>query len=386
MKRVINIEDARERAYKQLPKFIFDFLDGGAEDEVTLHDNRRSFSTIKFNPRVLVDVSERDMSTTILGEPVKLPLMLAPAGGARLLCRDGEIAAARAAGHEGTIFSLSTASNFNIEEVSEAAPGPLWFQLYSLGSREDTASLVERAQKAGYKALCVCVDFTAPGKRERDLRNRASLPPQLTWNKALHILRRPLWLRHYLFGPPISLGNLEGLSSYRGLSRKEVLMSHKKKVPTSTALRWEDLKWIREMWTGPLVIKGIMNADDAKRVLDYGVNGIVVSNHGGRQLDGSPSSIEVLPEVVASVAGHAEVFIDSGIRRGTDVVKAIALGAQACLIGRPYLFGLAIGGETGVIQVLKILRDEIDRTMALIGCRKLADLNHTAIRLRQAGY
>ena len=384
MKTIINIEDARRIAYRRLPKFVFDFVDGGAEDEVTLQANRRAFSEIKFNPRVLVDVSERDISTIVLGEPVKLPVLLAPAGGIRLIRREGELAAAGAAGCEGTIFALSTASNYNIEEVAAVATGPLWFQLYPLGNREDTASLVKRAQQAGYKALCICVDVAVPGKRERDLRNKATIPPQVSWNKALQIVRRPLWLRHYLFGPRISLGNLEDLESFRGMPHKAVLMSMKNMGLANAALNWDDLTWLRELWTGPLVVKGIMNAEDARRALNHGVNGIVVSNHGGRQLDGQPTTIEVLPEVVAAVAGHAEVFIDSGIRRGTDVVKAIALGARACLIGRPYLFGMAMGGEAGVIQVLQILRNEIDRTMALLGCRSLTDLNHTALRLRRA--
>jgi len=386
MKTIFNMGDARRMAYKRLPKFAFEFVDGGAEDEVTLQANQRAFSEITFSPRVLIGVAERDISTTVLGEPVKLPVLLGPAGGSRLLHREGELVAARAAGHEGTIFVLSTGSNYTIEEVAAVATGPLWFQLYPTGTREDTASLVERAQKAGYKVLCLCVDVASHGKRERDLRNKTAIPPRVSWNKVMQVARRPSWLPIYLFGPPFFLRNYEDLEFFRGMSRKAIFTYFKEKGVSHAGLNWDDLAWLRELWSGPLIVKGIMTAEDAKRSLDYGVNGIIVSNHGGRQLDGLPPTIEVLPEVVAAVAGKAEVFIDGGIRRGTDVIKAIALGAQACLIARPYLYGMAIGGDDGVIQILRILSDEIDRAMALLGCRTLAEVDPSIVRLRQASH
>jgi isopentenyl diphosphate isomerase/L-lactate dehydrogenase-like FMN-dependent dehydrogenase len=235
--------------------------------------------------------------------------------------------------------------------------------------------LLERAHDSGYKALCVSVDVPAPGKRERDIANKVYIPPQVTWNKIMNILIRPFWLKEYLLGPQLTRGNMVGLASFYGMSRKQILASIKDTGPANPSLTWDDLAWMRKIWKGPMVIKGILNADDARRAIDYGINGIIVSNHGGRQLDGQPATIEVLPEIIASVDDRAEVFIDSGIRRGTDVVKAIAMGARACFVGRPYLFSLAIGGEEGVLRMLEVLKDEIDRTLALLGCRSLSDLN-----------
>ena len=380
---IVNTDDVRRMAHRRLPKFVFDFVDGGAEDEVTLRANRRAYEDITFRSRVLVDVSQRDMGTTVLGEPVKLPVLLAPAGSQTLLRSEGELASARAAGREGTIFALSTASGYTIEEVAAVATGPLWFQLYPLGMQKDTASLVERARNAGYKALCVTVDVPTVGKREREIRNKVSLPPRVTFNKLSDLVRRPLWLSDFAFGPRFMLKNLEDIESLRGKPARAV-WEYWGKARANRVFTWEDMAWLRRLWSGPLVIKGIMTAEDAQRALDHGVNGIVVSNHGGRQLDGLSATIEVLPEIVAAVAGRAEVFIDGGIRRGADVVKAIALGARACLIGRPYLFGLAMGGEAGVRQVIQMLQSEIDRTMTFLGCRTLAEVDHTAVRWRQA--
>lgn len=376
MKKIINLEYARRIASRRLPKFIFDFVDGAADDEITARRNRSAFNNIRLNHRVLVDVTNRDTSTTVLGESVDLPVLLAPAGAAaRLICREGEIAVAKAAGRGGTIYALASESNFSLEKVASVATGPLWFQLYPCAIREDTLKLLERAHDSGYKALCISVDVPAPGKRERDIANKVDVPPQVTWNKLMNILFRPFWLKEYLLGPQLTRGNMVDLASFYGMSRKQLLASIKETGPANPSLTWDDLAWMRDIWRGPIVIKGVLNADDARRAIDYGVNGIIVSNHGGRQLDGQPATIEVLPEIIASVNGRAEVFIDSGIRRGTDVIKAIAMGARACLIGRPYLFSLAVGGEEGILQMLQVLKDEIDRTLALLGCRSLSDLN-----------
>ena len=380
MRNIVNLEDVRQMAHRRLPRFVFDFVDGGAEDEVTLRANRRAFEQITFRSRVLVGVSERDMSTTVLGVPVKMPVLLSPAGAHRLMCREGELAAARAAGREGTVFALSTASSYSIEEVAAVATEPLWFQLYTLRNPEATKALVERAQKAGYKALCITVDTAVRGNRERDLRNKVNLPPRVTWNKLPDLMWRPLWVRDFLLKPQFVPKNFIDMEPVRGKPFKAVWEYLDKGFIDNQAFNWDDLAGLRKLWHGPLIVKGVMAAEDAKRALDYGVNGIVVSNHGGRQLDGLPATVEVLPEIAKAVAGNAEVFIDGGIRRGADVVKAIALGARACLIGRPYMFGLAMGGEAGVTQVLQILRSEIDRTLALLGCRKLADVNHTTVR------
>lgn len=384
MSTIVNLENVRQAAQRRLPRFVFDFVDGGAEDEVTLRANRRAFEDITFRSRVLVGVSERDTSTMVFGVPVKMPVLLSPAGSHRLMCRDGELAAARAAGREGTIFALSTASSYSIEEVAAAATGPLWFQLYTSPIPEVIKMLVERAQKAGYKALCITVDTAVRGNRERDLRNKVTLPPRVTWNKLPDLMRRPLWVRDFLSGPPFVAKNFVDMEPVRGKPVRAVWEYMDKGIIDSKAFSWNNLAELRKLWQGPLIVKGIMSAEDAKRAIDYGVNGIVVSNHGGRQLDGLPATIEVLPEIVKAVDGHAEVFIDGGIRRGADVVKAIALGARACMIGRPYMFGLAMGGEAGVCRVLQILRSEIDRAMALLGCRSLVEVDHTIVRTQNS--
>ncbi|MFC2059303.1 alpha-hydroxy acid oxidase [Chloroflexota bacterium] len=380
MRNFINIDDLWKSARKRLPRFVFDCIDGAAEDEITLERNRKSFEKVTLRPRVLVDVSKRNTSTTILGEPVTLPVLLAPIGLTRLASRNGEMAIARAAGREGTIFVLSTASSYSIEEVSSVATKPLWFQLYPCRSREVNTMLVQRAQNAGYHALCLTVDVQTFGKRERDLRNDITLPPRITLKKTLEVLRHPQWLYDYVFGPQLTLKNFVDLKSTSGMSAKALLdyAQHEIDNPSTS---WEDLAWLRDLWKGPLVVKGIMTVEAALKALDYGVDGIVVSNHGGRQLDSQPATITVLPQIVDAVGNRAEIFIDGGIRRGTDVIKAIALGARACLIGRPYIFGLAARGEAGVAQVLQIFRDEIDRTLALIGCRSLAEVDRSTVSL-----
>lgn len=379
MKRIVNIEDARRLARRRLPRMIFEFVDGAAEDERTLRANRRAFDEVTFCPRVLVDVSQRHQNTTVLGTEVKLPVFLAPIGLTRLVSREGELAAARAASKAGTVFVLSTASSFTIEEVAAVATGPLWFQLYLSQDREISRSLVERAYKAGYHALCLAVDMPVSGKRERDLRSGMTVPPRIRFRNLLDCSWRLLWLKDFLFGKRVTLRNFLGQSEGDSASSLATFVNRKVLSPAAT---WDDLEWLRSTWKGPLVVKGILSVEDAQRAADRGADGIVVSNHGGRQLDGAPGTLEVLPEIADAVGHRIEVLLDGGVQRGADVVKAVALGARACLVGRPYLWGLTVGGEAGIAHVLELFGDEIDRTLALIGRPKLSEVDRSAVRIR----
>jgi isopentenyl diphosphate isomerase/L-lactate dehydrogenase-like FMN-dependent dehydrogenase len=375
-----SINDARRIAKKRLPKMFFDLVEGGADDELTARANEDDYQKIKFNPRVLVDVAERDLTTTVLGEKVDLPVMLAPTGLSRLMHpRDGELAIARGAEKTGTPFVVSTAASYTLEEIAKAGSGPKWFQLYMWRDRGVTESLIDRAWAAGYRVLCPAVDVPIIGNRERDVRNGLKLPPKITLGNILDTARRTAWAWDYLttLNRPITMSNFAGIAAGDDAVSVGTYINRELINPSSN---WDDIAWFRKRWQGPMLVKGIMSAEDAIRAIDVGAQGIVVSNHGGRQLDGLPSTIEVLPEVVAAVDGRIEVHVDGGIRRGSDVVKAIALGAQACWIGRPYVWGLTVGGAAGVAQVIEILRSEIDRTLALLGCAKLSDLDRSFLR------
>ena len=376
--KAINIEDLRKAARRRLPRAVFDFVDGGAEDEVTLRRNRTAFERLAFQPRVLVDVSKRDQSATVLGQRLETPVIIAPTGLAGACWPRGEILAARAAASLGTIFTLSTHASCSIEQVAQAAPGPLWFQLYVWQDRDLTRSFIERARAAGYRALVLTVDVPLISLRERDIRNGFTVPPRITVRNALDTLRRVGWLWRFARAPRLTLANLVG---YAGSPRRDVWtlagISHRQVDPT---VNWKDLAWFRSLWSGPLLLKGVLSVADARMAVDHGMDGIVVSNHGGRQLDGAPASIEVLPEIVDAVGGRTEVLMDSGIRRGADVVKALALGARAVLVGRPYLYGLATNGQAGVEQALGILKAEIDRALGLVGVPRVADLDRSILR------
>jgi isopentenyl diphosphate isomerase/L-lactate dehydrogenase-like FMN-dependent dehydrogenase len=375
----ISIDDLRERARRRLPRAVFDYIDGGAEDELTLRRNREGFERITFRPRVLVDVSAIDQSTTVLGQRLETPIILAPTGLSGMAAPRGELLAARAAVRAGTVYTLSTMSATSIEEVARKVPGPHWFQLYVWRDRDLTRSLVERAAKAGYRAMVLTVDVPVFGQRERDVRNGATIPPRVTVRNALDSARKIGWLLRMARNPRIDFVNVRGSSGDTHgafLSLGRFITSQ---FDPSTS--WKDLEWFRTIWPGPLLLKGIMSAEDARLAVEHGVDAIVVSNHGGRQLDGLPGAIEVLPEVVEAVRGRAEVIFDGGIRRGSDAVKAIALGARACMIGRAYLYGMGAAGQSGVERAIGILRAEIDRVLALIGRPTLADLDASAVRL-----
>ena len=377
---IVNIGDLRRAARRRLPRAVFDYIDGGAEDEWTLRANSADFARYAFRPRTLVDVSERDLSTTVLGQSIALPVIMAPTGLTGLFARNGEVAAARAAAARGTIYTLSTMSVLSIEDVAQAAPGPLWFQLYVWRDREITRSLVQRARAAGYRALVLTVDTAVLGQRERDVRNGFTIPPRVTVSNVLDTLQRVGWIGDMLGGPKITFGNFANTGA---LGSDAVSLASFTTQQFDPSLTWKDLDWFRSLWDGPLAVKGILTAEDARLAVEHGVEAIVVSNHGGRQLDFVPSPIEVLPEIVEAVGGRAEVILDGGIRRGSDVVKALALGARACMVGRPFLWGLAAGGQAGAEQALGILRDELDRCLALIGCPRATDLDRTYLRPRQ---
>jgi L-lactate dehydrogenase (cytochrome) len=376
--RALTIDDLRRLARRRLPRAVFDFVEGGAGDERTVARNRAAFERLLFRPRALVDVSKRDQATVVLGERVATPVIVSPTGMAGLCWPKGEVAAARAAQDAGTIYTLSTHSSCSIEEVAAGAPGPLWFQLYVWQNRDLTRSFVERARVAGYRALVLTVDVPIISRRERDIRNGFTIPPRITVRNALDTLRRVGWMRRVLFGPRLTLANLVGAP---GAPRTDIVTLGgvaNRQVDPSVA--WADLAWFRSLWQGPLVLKGVLTAADARRAVDHGVDGLIVSNHGGRQLDGTPASIEALPEIADAVGDRIEVLLDGGVRRGADVVRALALGARAVMVGRPYLYGLAAGGSAGVRRALDILAGEVDHTLALVGVPRSGDVDRTVVR------
>lgn len=356
----INLLDYEELARERMDRVAYDYYAGGSGDEQTLARNRRDFRRILLRPRVLVGVERIDPSTSVLGTPVSFPVLLAPTALNRLAHPEGERGAARAAGAAGTVMVASTLASSTLEEIAEAATGPLWFQLYVYKDRALSRDLVVRAEAAGYRALVLTVDTPQLGRREKDVRNRFSLPPGIGLrNFEAAGLER---------ADAVATGRESGLASY----------AHQQFDPS---FRWEDLGWLRSISRLPLAIKGILTAEDARRAVEAGVDAIVVSNHGGRQLDGVPSSIRALPEVAEAAGGALEVLMDGGIRRGTDVLKALGMGARAVMIGRPYLWGLAVGGEDGVRHVLQLLRSELELAMALSGRPDAASWDRSLVML-----
>jgi L-lactate dehydrogenase (cytochrome) len=369
---VLNIADLRRLAARRLPRVVFDYIDGGADDEVTLRANGRVYDEVTLRPRGAVAIAECDLGTTVLGTRLALPFILAPVGSTRLFWPHGEVAAARAAASAGTAYALSTLTGSSIEEVREASRGPLWYQLYLVGGRDVASKAIARARAAGYSALLVTIDTAVAGLRERDLRNgiKELLGGSLLQKArfSTQFLLRPQWLYAFLMDG--------GLMRFPNVVLADGPMRFVDVGPVleRSVVSWDDLGWIREAWGGPIVVKGVMTAEDARRAIDAGVEGIVVSNHGGRQLDGVPATLRVLPEIVAAVDGRLEVLMDGGIRRGSDVVKALCLGAKAVLVGRAYAYGLAAGGERGVTRAIDFLRSEVIRTLKLLGCAATADL------------
>jgi isopentenyl diphosphate isomerase/L-lactate dehydrogenase-like FMN-dependent dehydrogenase len=376
--RVVNIADLRQIAQRRVPKAVFDYLDGGAEGEVTLRENCRAFEAITFRPRHGVAVKECDLRTKVLGAEIAFPAMLAPVGYSRLMHPGGEIAAARAAGEAGTGYILSTISGHKMEDVKAGTKGFAWYQLYLVGGREVAEGAIERARKAGFSALVITIDTPVAGMRERDPRNgmselmTGSIFAKLPFLPELCI--HPGWLTSFLLDGGVPKLENVVVPGQGGMPMTDVGTALRRSVVT-----WEDLRWIRQSWTGPIVIKGVLTGDDARRAVDEGAAAISVSNHGGRQLDGVPASIRALPEVVAAVNGQVEVLMDGGVRRGTDIVKAVCLGARAVLIGRAYAYGLAAAGNAGVTRALEILREDVERTLMLLGCASVAQLDSSYV-------
>ncbi len=372
-----SIADLRQAAIRRLPPVIFDYLEGTAEDEVTGRWNREAFDRYEFVPRVLRDVASIDLSTSFQGQAIDLPIVSAPTGMSRMFHHDGERAVVRATHAEGSAYTLSTVSTCSIEEVAAESDGPLFFQLYAWHDMEMVNDLIQRSRKANYDGLMLAVDLAALGKRERDLRNGHGRQGTLRRRTALSALSRPAWLYHFLTGPKWRMANLVEHLPHGAETIKVAETINRQFSPS---VDWDDAKEIMHQWGGKFMLKGIQCAEDAVLAAEMGASGIILSNHGGRQLDGAPSALDILPEVVAAVGPDTEVIVDGGIQRGSDVIKAVALGAKAVLIGRAYLYGLAAGGEAGVTRTFDILRDEMTRVMQLIGCTSIRDLDDSYVR------
>jgi L-lactate dehydrogenase (cytochrome) len=374
----VNINDLRRLARQRLPRVVFDYLDGGAEQEISLRENCRAFEDITFRPHQALSVEQCDLATRVVGSEIPIPVVLAPIGYTRLIHADGELAVARAANSLGIPYTVATFAGYKLEEVRRASTGPLWYQLYLIGGRDIAEAAIERARRAGYSALVITVDTAVAGLRERDIRNGmtqllsgsffAKLPflPQF--------LRTPQWLASFFLD-----GGLPKLQNVVVPGKGPMPLVDVSSGLKSAAVTWKDFRWIRDLWSGPIIVKGIIIGDDARRAIDEGAAAVVVSNHGGRQLDGAPASIQALPEIVSAVGNSADVLMDGGIRRGSDVIKALCLGAKAVLIGRAYAYGLAAGGEAGVSRALQILIEDMERTIRLLGSRSIRELDTSLI-------
>ncbi len=378
--RVVSIEDMRPLARRRLPKAVFDYLDGGAEGEVTLRENCRAFQEISFRPRHAVTFPACDLRTRVLGFELSVPFLLAPVGYSRLMNPVGEVAAARAAGLAGTAYILSTISGHRLEDVKAGSSGPVFYQLYLMGGRAAAEDVIRRAKAAGFSALVLTIDTPVAGMRERDYRNgMKELISGGLWQKLPflpQVLERPGWLLSFLRD-----GGIRPLPNVVIPGKGPMPLVDINAALASAAVTWADLRWIRELWRGPIVVKGVLTGDDARRAVDEGAAAISVSNHGGRQLDCLSAPLRALPEVVAAVKGQVEVWMDGGIRRGTDVVKALCLGARAVLCGRAYAYGLAAAGEAGVTRAIEILRVDLERTLHLLGCPSLSKLDRSYVNV-----
>ncbi|QUQ66667.1 alpha-hydroxy acid oxidase [Kutzneria sp. CA-103260] len=370
VKRAHTLHDLRAAARKRVPKAVFDYVEGGADDEISLRRNRSAFERIEFSPQVLIG-GDADPSTTLLGAPAKLPLILAPTGYTRMMQHVGEPAVASAATEAGIPYTLSTMGTTAPEDLKG---DNLWFQLYVWRDRGFTKDLIARAQNAGFKALVLTVDTPVPGNRVRDVRNGLTLPPRLSLKTLVDGATKPRWWWNMLTTEPLRFAAIDGDGS---MAPAEVGAKMFDRDVT-----WADLAWLREIWSGPLVIKGIQSVKDARTAAESGADALVLSNHGGRQLDRGPAPLELVPAVADAVGDRTEVYVDGGIRSGADIAAAVGLGARAVLIGRPYLYGLMAGGQAGVTKVISILHEELVRTLRLVGANTIRDLDRAIVRLR----
>jgi L-lactate dehydrogenase (cytochrome) len=378
--RAASVADLRAIARRRLPRGVFDYIDGGAEDERTMAANAAAFAAVTFRPRVLRDVGEVDPSTTLLGRPLPLPLVLAPTGFSRIADPDGELAVARAAARAGLPYTLSTLSTRSIEEVAAAGAGPKWFQVYVWRDRGLVKEMIGRAATAGYEALVLTVDTAVLGRRERDVRRGFSLPPKIGLSTLVDGALHPGWTWRFLRSDPIRFANVRDAASV-GDGSTAVTLSEYVNTQFDPGLSWRDVEWMRSVWAGPLIIKGVQTVDDARLAADAGVEAIALSNHGGRQLDSAPATLDLVAPVADAVGDRLEIICDGGVRRGSDIVKAVALGARACMAGRAYLYGLGAAGERGVDHVLGLLDADVRRTMALVGASSVAELGRELVEL-----
>jgi L-lactate dehydrogenase (cytochrome) len=375
---VVNISDLRRLAKRRLPRAVFDYIDGGADGEVTLTENTRVFDTVTFRPRCAVAIPQCELGTTVLGIPVSMPILLAPVGSSRMFYPRGEEVAAQQAGLAGTIYILSTLSGCRLEDVKRATSGPAWYQLYLVGGRDAARAAIARAKAAGFSALVVTIDTPVAGLRERDVRNgtkellaRTPAMFQYLWQ----FLARPGWLLDTVGdGGLMKFPNVVPPETGQPFPYADITVALEQ-----TTVTWDDMAWIRDAWGGPIIIKGVLTGDDARRAVDEGASAVVVSNHGARQLDTVSSTLRALPDVVAAVQGKTEVLMDGGVRRGGDVAKAICLGARAVLVGRAYAYGLGAGGGAGVARAIEILRSDYTRTLKLLGCPGTSNLDASYI-------
>jgi L-lactate dehydrogenase (cytochrome) len=372
MKHVTCIEDLRQLHKQRVPKAFFDYADRGSYTEDTLRANSDDLQQIKFRQRILVDVSKRDLSTAILGEPAAMPLILAPVGLLGMQHGDGEIHACRAAQAAGIPFTQSTMSICSIEDIAASVTKPFWFQLYVMKDRGFIKSLIERAIAAKCSALVLTVDLQVIGQRHQDIKNGMTVPPEWSLSKLIDFASKPAWVAGVLRGKRRSFGNIVGhVKGTEDLTK----LSEWTASQFDTTLNWKDIDWIRSIWPGKLILKGILDVEDAELAVKTGAQAIVVSNHGGRQLDGAPSSIEVLPEIADTVGSQTEIMFDSGIRTGMDIMRALALGAKSCMIGRAYAYGLGAAGQEGVAKAIDLLAKELTTTMGLCGVNKISEID-----------
>lgn len=374
-----SIADLRLLARKRLPKVFFDYIDGAAEDEITMQRNSSGFNKYELLPRALTDVASVNLSTTIQGLQTDLPLIFSPTGGQRLFHHLGELAVLPVAEKENLIFTLSSMATHNIEVAGQAANCNKWFQIYVWKDRGVVRDFIERCRLAGYKGLCLTVDVQTPGQRERDLRNGFTLPPKFTAASLIDMALHPSWWWHTLSKPTITLANVASLTGKA--VENATSMGQYAASQLDPSVTWDDLAWMIEQWGGPFLVKGIVRADDAQRAVSTGATGVIISNHGGRQLDHAIAPVAALPAIAEAVGESTQIILDGGIRRGSDIIKALALGADACMIGRPYLYGLAAGGQEGVQRTIDILKGELQRSMRLLGCNDIRQLNPGLLQL-----